>query len=107
MTVSPTNNIRNSTCEDSTSGYMNSDSRKAGSDTFRPAQWLRELLVAVGADIVDVAANREQRILVLGLDGLPGAIAGVDHVAGVRDPFLRSTRSRRQHQQVAGFGKLN
>src|SRR5688500_19424579 len=53
ITVSPTNNSRNSTWEDSTCGYMNSDSRsavlfsvaashsqKASSDTLGPAQLL-------------------------------------------------------------------
>src|SRR5688572_22290275 len=120
MTVSPTNNIRNSTWEDSTSGYMNSDSRsavlfsvaashsqKARSDTLGAAQLLRELLVAIRADVVDVAADGEQRILVLRLDDLERAIGGVDHRPRFRDPLRRTTRTRRDQQQVAGFSELN
>src|SRR5688572_25738555 len=100
ITVRPTNNIRNSTCEDSTSGYMNSDSRsavlfsvaanhsqKASSDTSGTAQLPGELFVAVRADVVDVAAHGEQRVLVFGIDGLEGVSAGVDHRLGLRDPF--------------------
>src|SRR5688500_13354640 len=107
MTVSPTNNIRNSTWEDSTSGYMNSDSRsavlfsvaashsqKASSDTLGPAQLLRELLMAIRADVVDVAAHGEQRVLVFGFDGLEGAIARLDHRARLGDPFVGSARAR-------------
>src|SRR5688572_3587528 len=106
MTVSPTNNIRNSTWEDSTSGYMNSDSRsavlfsvaashsqKASSDTLGPAQLLRELFVAVRANVVDVAAHGEQRVLVFGVDVLDGAVTGLDQCLRLGDPLGRSARS--------------
>src|SRR5688500_14358385 len=104
--VRPTNNIRNSTCDDSSSGYMNSDSRsavlfsvaashsqKASSDTLGAAQVLRELFMAILADIVNIASHREHRVIVFCVSFLYSAVAHLYQSLDLVDPNHRSDPS--------------
>src|SRR5690349_4823263 len=115
ITVSPTNSSRNITCVDSTSGYMNNDSRsavlpsvaashsqKARSDTlFDRGDARVEPLVAVHAGLVEVSADVEERILVLRLGRLHRAEALLSHGLRELEPLVATPRTAREHQQVS------